>query len=164
VAGFLYPGSHLDVVATRTSSVDAQPAAQTVLQDVEVLSTGTATEPDPQGKPQTVAVVTLLLSPEDSQKLLLASAQSTIQFVLRSGVDQQKRDIPPTRMDQLFGDRPAAPPTETVAKAPAPRPTVPKPEPARIETPPPPVVEAPKPPEPHVIEMIQGTQRTNQKF
>jgi pilus assembly protein CpaB len=163
VAGFLYPGSHLDVVATRTSVADAQPFAQTVLQDVEVLSTGTATEPDPQGKPQTVAVVTLLLSPEDSQKLLLASAQSTIQFVLRGGVDQQKVDIAPTRMDQLFGNRPE-PPTQIAVKVPARPPTLPKPQPARTEAPPPPVVEAPKAPEPHIIEVIQGTQRTNQKF
>ena len=163
VAGFLYPGSHLDVVATRTGG-DAQAFTQTVLQDVEVLTTGTATEPDPQGKPQTVAVVTLLLSPEDSQKLLLASAQSSIQFVLRSGVDQQKVDIAPTKMDHLFGDRPA-PPTQIAATAPV-RPAPPKPEPAKVVTPPPPppVVEAPKPPEPYIIEVIQGTQRTNQKF
>jgi len=163
VAGFLYPGSHLDVVATHTSSSTSQTATQTVLQDVEVLSTGTLTEPDPQGKPQTVSVVTLLLSPEDSQKLLLASAQSTIQFVLRSGVDQQKVEIPPTRTDQLFTDRSAPPPV--APKATVLRPAPPKVEPARIEAPPPqPVVEAPKAPEPHVIEMIQGTQRSSQKF
>src|SRR5947199_425719 len=69
VAGFLYPGSHVDVVATYTPP-GSQTATQTVLQDVEVLSTGTSVEPDPQGKPQTVNVVTLLLTPENSQKML----------------------------------------------------------------------------------------------
>ena len=160
VAGFLFPGSHVDVIATYSSSSGV--ITNTVLQDVEVISTGTSIEPDPQGKPQTVNVVTLLLTPEDSQKILLASSQGTIQFVLRSGVDRKIADILPTRMDQLSG-RPVQ------VSAPAPVPPAPKPvarasakvEPPRVVAPPP-VVEAPK--EPHVIEVIQGTQRSVQKF
>lgn len=160
VAGFLFPGSHVDVIATYASSSGT--ITNTVLQDVEVISTGTSIEPDPQGKPQTVNVVTLLLTPEDSQKILLASSQGTIQFVLRSGVDRKIADIPPTRMDQLSG-RPV--------QVSAPAPVAPAPKPvahvsAKVEPPrvPPPVVEAPKPPEPHIIEVIQGTQRSVQKF
>jgi pilus assembly protein CpaB len=160
VAGFLFPGSHVDVIATYASSSGT--ITNTVLQDVEVISTGTSIEPDPQGKPQTVNVVTLLLTPEDSQKILLASSQGTIQFVLRSGVDRKIADIPPTRMDQLSGrpvqvsaPAPVAPAPKPVARASA------KVEPPRV---PPPVVEAPKPPEPHIIEVIQGTQRSVQKF
>ena len=160
VAGFLFPGSHVDVIATYSSSSGV--ITNTVLQDVEVISTGTSIEPDPQGKPQTVNVVTLLLTPEDSQKILLASSQGTIQFVLRSGVDRKIADILPTRMDQLSG-RPVQ------VSAPAPVPPAPKPvarasakvEPPRVA----PVVEAPpKAPEPYVIEVIQGTQRSVQKF
>jgi pilus assembly protein CpaB len=164
VAGFLFPGSHVDVIATYTlpssSGGNAGTVTSTVLQNVEVVTTGTSIEPDPQGKPQSVSVVTLLLTPEDSQKLLLASAQGTIQFVLRSGVDQQIANIPPTRLDQLVaGGAPPPPP----APAPAPKPV------ARVRVvpppaPPTPVVEAPKPPEPHIIEVIQGTQRSVQKF
>jgi pilus assembly protein CpaB len=156
VAGFLFPGSHVDVVATY-----APPGGQTtttVLQNVEVLTTGTSIEPDPQGKPQTVNVVTLLLNPEDSQKLLLASAQGSIQFVLRSGVDHEVAQIPPTRLDQLIAGW---------AKPPAPEPGAPRPVrqvKAEVKPAPAPVVEAPKPPEPHIIEVIQGTQRTTQKF
>ena len=51
VAGFLFPGSHVDVIATHTlSSATAvsQPAAQTLLQDVEVLSTGTSIDRIPK--------------------------------------------------------------------------------------------------------------------
>jgi pilus assembly protein CpaB len=160
VAGFLFPGSHVDVIATYASSSGT--ITNTVLQDVEVISTGTSIEPDPQGKPQTVNVVTLLLTPEDSQKILLASSQGTIQFVLRSGVDRKIADILPTRMDQLSG-RPV--------QVSAPAPVAPAPKPvarvsAKVEPPrvPPPVVEAPKPPEPHIIEVIQGTERKFQKF
>jgi pilus assembly protein CpaB len=130
------------------------------LQNVEVLSTGTSIEPDPAGKAQTVNVVTLLLTPEDSQKMLLASAQGTIQFVLRSGVDHEIADIPPTRMEHLLAN--SAPPPAPVE---APRPVTPRQ--VRVVEPPPkpaPVVEVPKPPEPYVIEVIQGTQRSTQKF
>jgi pilus assembly protein CpaB len=159
VAGFLFPGSHVDVIATYASSSGA--ITNTVLQDVEVISTGTSIEPDPQGKPQTVNVVTLLLTPEDSQKILLASSQGTIQFVLRSGVDRKIADILPTRMDQLSG-RPVqvstpAPPT------PAPKPVAranAKVEPPRV---PAPVVEDPKP-APYTIEVIQGSERKFQKL
>src|SRR5262249_13653046 len=128
---------------------------------VEVITTGTSIEPDPQGKPQTVNVVTLLLTPEDSQKILLASSQGSIQFVLRSGVDRKVADILPTRMDQL-STRPVQ-----VTKAPAPPAPKPVARPsAKVEPPrPAPVVEAPNPkPEPYLIEVIQGTERKIQKF
>ena len=161
VAGFLYPGSHVDVVVAYqipASAGNPQPATQTVLQNVEVLTTGTAVEPDPTGRPQTVSVVTLLLNPEDSQKLLLASAQGTIQFVLRSGVDQEKLTLPPTRLEQLYASAAPRPEPKPVAPPrPAPRP--------RVEPPPPaPVVMAPPPPPPHQIEVIKGTERSVQKF
>src|SRR5437868_8830181 len=78
VAGFLYPGSRVDVLVTYTPPTNTAgasgPLTQTVLQNVEVLTAGQTIEPDPQGKPQTVNVVTLLVSPEDSQKLQLASS------------------------------------------------------------------------------------------
>jgi len=144
VAGFLYPGSHVDVLATYASSAATAPLTQTVLQDVEVLAAGQTIEPDPQGKPQTVDVVTLLLSPEDSQKLLLTAGQGTIQFVLRSGVDQKNVELRPTRLDQLIAsERPPvspASPKKQVALAPSPRPSF------------------------YVLEMIQGTERSVQKF
>src|SRR6185369_5202446 len=147
VAGFLFPGSHVDVVATYGTALGQ--ATQTVLQNVEVLSTGTSIEPDPQGKPLNVNVVTLLLTPEDSQKMLLASAQGSIQFVLRGGVDHQVTDIPATKLEQLISN--GAPPPPPVV---TPKPLAPRPIQAKVEAPAP-VVEAPKPPEPHVIEVIQ---------
>src|SRR5438876_3505903 len=119
VAGFLYPGSHVDVLVTYTPPETHIPITQTVLQDVEVFTAGQTTEPDPQGNPQTVNVVTLLVNPEDSRKLQLASTQGGIQFVLRSGVDQKKNvELRPTRLDQLSGvEKPATPlPVRRVTK------------------------------------------------
>jgi pilus assembly protein CpaB len=146
VAGFLYPGSRVDVMATYTPPGSTSgPVTQTVLQNVEVLTAGQTIEPDPQGKPQTVNVVTLLVSPEDSQKLQLASSQGSIQFVLRSGVDQKNVDLHPTRLEQLAS-----------LEKPAPLPT--KGAPKRVIR----KVETAKPL--YVLEVIQGTKRTEEKF
>ena len=90
VAGFLYPGSHVDVLVTSKLENSPNPLTQTVLPNVEVLVAGQKIEPDPTGKPETVNVVTLLLKPEDGEKLVLASTQGTIQFVLRNGADQDQ--------------------------------------------------------------------------
>jgi len=146
VAGFLYPGSRVDVLVTYTppgGGSGSSPLTQTVLQNVEVLAAGQTIEPDPQGKPQTVNVVTLLVSPEDSQKLQLASSQGTIQFVLRSGVDQKSVELRPTRLDQLSSEKaapaPAPPGKKVVRKVQAAAPV-------------------------YTMEVIQGTKRTEEKF
>jgi pilus assembly protein CpaB len=147
VAGFLYPGSHVDLLMTFTPPGANMPVTETVLQNVEVLTAGQTIEPDPQGKPQTVNVVTLLLSPEDSQKLQLASSQGNIQFVLRSGADQKSlAELRPTRLDQLVvGSKPAPP----VVAAPGVKRTKPA---------------APTASPIYMLEVIQGTQRSVQKF
>jgi pilus assembly protein CpaB len=146
VAGFLYPGSRVDVMATYTPpGSQSGPVTQTVLQNVEVLTAGQTVEPDPQGKPQTVNVVTLLVSPEDSQKLQLAGSQGSIQFVLRSGVDQKNIDLHPTRLDQLASsEKPTPPPTKPASKR-----LVSKADPVKPL---------------YVLEVIQGTKRTEEKF
>src|SRR5713226_9402282 len=142
VAGFLYPGSHVDVLATYNLPGNVGNLTQTVLQDVEVLTAGQTIEPDPQGKPQQVDVVTLLLTPEDSQKLQLASTQGAIQFVLRNGTDKKTVDLHPARLDQLVAmAKPPAAPVKAGRRTPvaAARPT-------------------------YVLEVIQGTQKTVHRF
>jgi pilus assembly protein CpaB len=98
------------------------PITSTVLQNVEVLSTGERLQPDPGGKPQNVREVTLLLSPEGAQKLVLASNQGMIQFVLRNGGDQEVKDREPVSIRDLqagYASRAAAP--KAVASAAKPR-------------------------------------------
>ena len=145
VAGFLYPGSRVDLLVTFTPPGGGGPLTETVLQNVEVLTAGQTIEPDPQGKPATVNVVTLLLAPEDSQKLQLASAQGNIQFVLRSGADTKNPELRPTRLEELIvGGKPAP----TVVAAPGVKHKA-KPTPQN------PI---------YLMEVIQGTQRSVQKF
>jgi pilus assembly protein CpaB len=145
VAGFLYPGSRVDLLMTFTPPGGNMPLTQTVLQNVEVLTAGQTIEPDPQGKPQSVNVVTLLLSPADSQKLQLASAQGNIQFVLRSGADQKTPELRATRLDELVTGKPAPPVVAAPGVKRAPH------------------TAAPQPPI-YLMEVIQGTQRSVQKF
>ncbi len=103
VAGFLFPGSHVDVLVTFRSDAVPQPETQTVLQDVEVLIVGQKIEPEPGGKAETVGVVTLLLTPEDAQKVVLASTLGSIHFVLRNGADRGRVDSVPVSVAQLTG-------------------------------------------------------------
>jgi len=60
-------------------------------------------DPDPNGKPENVNVVTLLVSPEQSEKLALAQNQGTIHFVLRNGGDSANTSVPPVDMAELAG-------------------------------------------------------------
>jgi pilus assembly protein CpaB len=116
MAGFVFPGSRVDVLMTlRGENNNASTTtARTVLQNVQVLSTGTKMDPDPTGKPESkpenVTVVTLLVTPEQSQKLALAQTQGTIQFVLRNGGDSANPETPAVDLADLTGVQKAPPP------------------------------------------------------
>jgi pilus assembly protein CpaB len=101
VAGFLMPGTHVDVLVTYHDSTHTDPLTATVLQDAQVLAAGHQVQPDPTGKPSSVDVVTLLLSPEDAEKAVLASAQGSIHFVLRNGGDHEQASAKPVVLTQL---------------------------------------------------------------
>src|SRR5882724_3151032 len=128
IAGFILPGSRVDVLVTlRSENSSASTITRTVLQNVQVLSTGNKMDPDPDGKPENVSVVTLLVTPEQSEKLALAQNQvtqnqGTIHFVLRNGGDSAQPNTPAVDMAELTGVPKAAQPTHTkkigIVKAP----------------------------------------------
>jgi len=103
VAGFLLPGTHVDVLVTFRTPEQPDPVTSTVLQDVEILAAGQKTQPDPDGKPSTVDVVTLLVKPNDAERITLASQQGTVHFVLRNGGDHEQTDAKPAELTQLGG-------------------------------------------------------------
>jgi pilus assembly protein CpaB len=104
IAGFIFPGSHVDVLVTLKPDNNASSTeTRTVLQNVLVLSTGTKIDPDPNGKPENVNVITLLVTPEQSEKLALAQNQGTIHFVLRNGGDAASPDVRPVDFAELAG-------------------------------------------------------------
>lgn len=87
VAGFVLPGTRVDVLATFGDREDA--VTRVILQNVEAIAAGQTTQPDAQGKPQTVPVITLLVSPEAAEDLTLAATQGQIQLALRGSLDQE---------------------------------------------------------------------------
>jgi pilus assembly protein CpaB len=101
VAGFLVPGSHLDVLVTCRADGAAEALTATVVQNAVVIAVGHQTEPDPSGKISDVTVVTLLLTPDQSQRAVLASTQGAIHFVLRNGADSGSSTSPPVLLSQL---------------------------------------------------------------
>lgn len=101
VAGFLMPGTHVDVLVTWHDATHPDALTATVLQDAEVLAAGHQVQPDPSGKPASVDVVTLLLSPEAAEKAVLASSQGSIHFVLRNGGDHAQVNAAPVALAQL---------------------------------------------------------------
>jgi pilus assembly protein CpaB len=107
VGGFIFPGSHVDVLVTLRGD-NANMVTRTVLQNVQVLAAGTKTDPDPNGKPENVSVVTLLVTPDESEKLALAQnqaqqSQGGIHFVLRNGGDKATPNTAPVDVADLTG-------------------------------------------------------------
>jgi len=106
VAGFLLPGTHVDVLVTLHTSDSTESLTLTVLQDAVVLAAGQKTEPDPEGKASSATEVTLLVKPEDAERVVLASNQGTIHFSLRNGVDREQYKGPPAKFTGLGGNVP----------------------------------------------------------
>ena len=103
VAGFLQPGTRVDVLVTYHNPTSQMPITSTVLQDVQILATGQKMQADPDGKPATTDVVTLLVDPNDAERVVLASAQGTVHFVLRNGQDHAQVADSPAQVSELGG-------------------------------------------------------------
>src|ERR1035441_8928332 len=81
VAGFVGPGTRVDVLVTGSPSNNTQDTVTTtVLENVEVLAAGQKIQPNAEGKPENVPVITLLVTPADAQTLTLASTEGKIQL------------------------------------------------------------------------------------
>ena len=107
VAGFLVAGTRVDVLVTFHVMPSNTPVTSTVLQDAQVLAAGQKMQPDPDGKVSPADVVTLLVKPMDAERVVLASTQGSVHFVLRNGSDHTIVDGPSAELAQLGG--PSAP-------------------------------------------------------
>lgn len=86
VAGFVLPGTVVDVVSTLTPP-GGDAASRVVLQGVRTLAAGQTITRDEEGEPMTVTVITLLVTPEEAESLALAANQGRIQLALRNTLD-----------------------------------------------------------------------------
>ncbi|HXJ89858.1 MAG TPA: Flp pilus assembly protein CpaB [Candidatus Binatia bacterium] len=149
VAGFVTPGTRVDVLLTGSPGGSSEQETTTVLQNVAVLASGRTLERTSTGEAQNTAVITLLVTPDDAQRLTLASSQGKIQLSLRNPLDTKQDDVPASVSRGLFRGGPAPSPVV--------RPAV-----HRIET-------TPKPPVPVAapgvnVEVYQGDKKQEYKF
>lgn len=151
VAGFVVAGTHVDVMLTGNPSNGEERLTQTILEDVQVLAAGQSIQPDAEGKPQRVNVVTFLCTPDDAARVILAASEGRIQLVLRNAVEKKteeeelaKKELPKVGRRELFAGA-TPPPQPAFRRAAAP----PPPPPAPIVMP---------EPEPVSIQMIRGAQ------
>ncbi len=152
IAGFALPEARVDVLITGMprSNPEAGQMTRTLLGNVRILAAGESLSPDASGRPQKVAVVTLLLEPEQAEMVTLAQSHGKLQLVLRNSKDAGTAETTGVREAQLYG---RAAPTINVSN---PAPTAPRRVPAAFIEPPPPLeVE---------VEVIRGAQRTVQTF
>ena len=102
VAGFVLPGTRVDVLVTGNPSGASEQQTTTVLENVAVIAAGQRLERNAAGDPQTAPVITLLVSPDDAQKLTLASTQGRIQLALRNPLDTKQQDLASMRTNSLY--------------------------------------------------------------
>jgi len=94
VAGFVTPGTRVDVLLTGAPNGAGDQQTTTVLQNVTVLAAGHTLERSSTGEAQNTAVITLLVTPEDAQRLTLASTVAGhIQLALRNPLDTKQDDV-----------------------------------------------------------------------
>lgn len=148
VAGFVVPGTRVDLMVIVSDKEDT--LARVVVSNVQVLTAGTRYDQEnaKDGKPIPSTVVTLLVSPEDAERIALAQSEGEIMLSLRNPTDVEPTESSGARTATLFG---AAPRTETAR--PAVRRTVASPPPAPV---------APPVPQIYTVEAIRGAKRSQE--
>jgi pilus assembly protein CpaB len=153
VAGFVVPGTRVDVLVTLEGKEDVESVARVVVSNVQVLTAGTRFDQEKSrqdGRPIPTSVVTLLVSPEDAERLTLAQNKGRITLTLRNPLDTLPTDTGGARMAGLMGLAPKPQASEKpVVRA--------KPTPAAAPAP------APEPPKPYTVEAIRGAKRTEEQ-
>ena len=127
VAGFIHPDDRVDVLVTlHPNRPGAETTTKVFMQNVKVLAVGQEVEANDQARmhanPATVA--TLLVSPQDSERLALASAEGRLLLTLRSWTDSLPVNTGGAVAEELVGDPTAAAPAKP-AEAAGPRPAAP---------------------------------------
>ncbi|MEC4681512.1 MAG: Flp pilus assembly protein CpaB [Nitrospirota bacterium] len=117
VAGFVGPGAHVDVILTGSPTTrNETDTSKVILENVQVLAAGQNIEQHANGEPQDVQVVTLLVTPDEAQRLALASQDGRIQLALRNPLDLEHVDPKPTKRAALYRGGSSAPPTPVPQK------------------------------------------------
>jgi len=170
ISGFIMPGTLVDVVVTidpeRKAGME-DPISKIVLQNIKVLANGqNIDKPEDQREANSVKAVTLLVTPEQAEKLALAASEGKLQLVMRNSIDQGDEQTTGINKRGLLGGERAVPAPEPGSlKSERPEP---KPAPRRVrvqaETSSP-AVAPPAPQAPRAsVEMIEGAKKRSVDF
>ncbi len=148
VAGFVHPGDFVDVIATMAPRHDiVEVRSRIVLQGIRVVAVGEEMVAE-NAKPIKVPVVTLLVTPEQSERLALASLHGELQLTMRSAIDPGRVETPGVSPPELFEEeeqeKPVPPLHHHIARAVAAVAAVPK--------------------EDEVVEIIRGSRSEERKL
>ena len=179
VSGFIQPGAIVDVVVVidpKENSINQDPISKVVLQNIRVLANAqNIDKPKNEREATTVKAVTLQVTPEQAEKLALASNEGKLQLIMRNSIDQG--DTQTTGINKrslLTGERanpiPEAgslkseqPETKSTTTTTAPKRTRVMAEPAPQIAPQPAPAAAPPPPR-NSIEVIEAGKKRNVDF
>jgi len=103
VAGFVTPGTRVDVLLTVTPRGAPEPVTQVIMQNIEALAAGQVIQRDEDGTPMVVSVLTVLVTPEQAEELAMAAGQGRIQLALRNYMDLEEVVTEGSRMSELMG-------------------------------------------------------------
>jgi pilus assembly protein CpaB len=152
VAGFVTPGTHVDVLVTLQNNSDS--IARVVVRNVQVLTAGTRydeAEAKAQNKAIPSTVVTLMVTPQDAVRITLAQSEGQIMLALRNPLDSGAPESPAIDKGELMGGltrvtRPVPPVRQVAAGG------------RRTDGPPPPPPPPPTPPaaKPFVVSCAAG--------
>jgi len=173
ISGFIMPGSLVDVVVViqppKGSGQDDR-ISKIVLQNIKVLANGqNIDKPKNDREVERVKAVTLQVTPEQAEKLALATTEGKLQLVMRNSVDQADEQTPGANKQRLLSGETAmiAPdPGTSAAPKTAPssvRRSVPRRTVPRAQNSTAPAAAAPAPPRPS-IEVIKGAKKETVDF
>jgi pilus assembly protein CpaB len=166
ISGFIMPGTLVDIVVTIDPAEHAgmqDPISKIVLQNIKVLANGqNIDKPADQREANSVKAVTLLVTPEQAEKLALASSEGKLQLVMRNQIDQGDEQTPGVnKRGLLSGERATQAPEPGSLKS-----EQPKQESRSVRRVYVPKAAAPTPqPTPRTsVEMIEGAKKRNVDF
>jgi pilus assembly protein CpaB len=102
IAGFVVPGTRVDVMVTLDQGSQSNPVTKIVLQNIPVLTSGQVIEQTVNGEPIQVTVLTMLVTPEDAEELVLAATRGRIQLALRNTLDVDSVTTQGARLNSLI--------------------------------------------------------------
>lgn len=102
VAGFVTPQTRVDVILIMTPPGGSEPVSKVILQNIQALAAGQEIRQSEDGQPVTVTVVTVLVTPDEAEKLALAAQEGEIQMALRNTLDLEAVETDGERASRLF--------------------------------------------------------------